>query len=97
MAPDKPVSGAADDTLNRSRNRMVGMWAAELLGLIGQAAHDYAVELVHAHEREPEESVVRRLARDLQGKVSIHEIREKLAHFLHVAKRQLLNGDRGEE
>jgi hypothetical protein len=81
------------------RDRMAGLWAAELLGLIGHAAQDYARELAHAHEpdaqgRAPDdEHVVGRLAHDLRGKVGPHEIREKLAHLLHEARRQLLNGD----
>lgn len=30
------------------RNRMAGLWAAELLGLLGHAAQDYAREVAHA-------------------------------------------------
>jgi hypothetical protein len=78
-----------EERVTRRRNRLAGMWAAELLGLIGQAAQDYAHELVHAHENTPDEHVVSKLAGDLKGKVSPHEIREKLAHFLHEAKRQI--------
>lgn len=88
------------------RDRMAGMWAAELLGLIGHAAHDYARELAHPHDAEPqdaemagdeagdEERVVGRLSRDLRGKVGPHEIRVKLAHLLHEARRQLLSDHR---
>lgn len=78
------------------RDRMAGLWAAELLGLIGHAAHDYAHDLAHAHETAPpdegghdDDPVLGRLVRDLRGKVSAHEIREKLAHLLHEARRQL--------
>ena len=97
MSTDKTEHNAPEDGLHHHRNRMAGMWAAELLGLIGQTAHDYARELVHTHEREPEDGVVHRLTRDLQGKVAVHEIREKLAHFLHEAKRQLMSGEKGKE
>lgn len=80
----------------RHRDRMAGLWAAELLGLIGHAAHDYAHGLTHAHETAPaddaapgDDPVLGRLVRDLRGKVSAHEIREKLAHLLAEARRQL--------
>lgn len=79
------------------RDRMAGMWAAELLGLLGHAAQDYARELAHPHDVDApadDEQVVGRLARDLRGKVGPHEIREKLAHLLHEARRQLLSEGR---
>lgn len=106
-----PTDGGSAPALDearvkRRRDRMAGLWAAELLGLIGKAAHDYAHELAHAHEHtapnplDHDEHVIRRLTRDLQGKVTAHEIREKLAHLVHEAKRQLLheqkNKDAGE-
>lgn len=73
-------------------HRMAGLWAAELLGLIGHAAHDYAREVAHGHEGAPDdERVIGRLARDLHGKVTAHEIREKLTHLMHEARKQLLN------
>jgi hypothetical protein len=76
------------------RDRMAGLWAAELLGLIGHAAQDYARELAHAHESAPDdEHVVGHLTRDLRGKVGAHEIREKLAHLLHEARRQMHHDD----
>lgn len=72
------------------RNKLAGLWAAELLGLLGQTASDYAKEVVHSDFEEPgEEDVVRKLAADLAGKVSPHEIREKLTHLLQEARRQL--------
>lgn len=78
------------ETEKTKRNRMAGLWAAELLGLIGHAAQDYARELVHAHEHHPDdEPVINRLAADLKDRVSVHEIREKLAHLLHEARRQV--------
>lgn len=104
---DAPAPEA--DPTKVARNRLAGLWAAELLGLIGHAAHDYAREVAHAHEHvegghvgeeggaADDEPVVRRLSRDLHGKVTAHEIREKLAHLLHEARRQLLNGDHKEK
>jgi hypothetical protein len=89
----KPSEGGDLDTqVKRRRDRMAGLWAAELLGLIGHAAHDYARDVAHAHESTPDdERVIKRLARDLHGKVTAHEIREKLVHLVGEARRQLLN------
>jgi len=90
---DKADDGAA---LHR-RDRMAGLWAAELLGLINEAAHDYARELVHGRHGgddavpEGEETLVHRLARDLHGRATIHEIQAKLAHLLHEARRQIFH------
>lgn len=82
------------------RDRMAGMWAAELLGLIGHAAQDYAHELAHpqdAHDAPPDdERVMGKLVRDLRGKAGAHEIRDKLAHLLHEARRQLRNTHRSQ-
>lgn len=88
-----PGSAAGEvPDVTHHRNRLAGMWAAELLGLIGQAAHDYARELAHAHEHTPDdERVVTKLAQDLHGKVTVQEIRSKLGHFLQEARRQLLD------
>lgn len=79
------------------RNRMAGLWAAELLGLLGHAARDYAHDLAHAHAQDHDhdgdgdgdEKLIQRLGKDLRGKVDIHEIREKLSHLLQEARRQL--------
>ncbi len=73
----------------RRRNRLAGLWAAELLGLISQAAHDYARELAGGAGHPPDdEHVVGRLARDLKGVVTPHEIREKLSHLWREARRR---------
>lgn len=99
-APDHPVPDL-ESQARFHRNRMAGMWAAELLGLIGHAAQDYARELAHPRDlpegegeggggaAADEERLVGRLARDLRGKVGRHEIRQKLGHLLHEARRQL--------
>ncbi len=73
-------------------NKLVGLWAAELLGKTGQEAADYAMTVVAADfEEAGNEDVVRKLAADLEGKVSAVEIRAKLAATLPVAKSQLMS------
>lgn len=72
------------------RNKLTGLWAAELMGLSGDAAADYAKEVVKADfEEAGDEDVVRKLVTDLEGKADATLIRAKLAEMLIVAKGQL--------
>ncbi|WP_323008011.1 DUF1476 domain-containing protein [Pseudorhodobacter sp.] len=72
-------------------NKLVGLWAAEILGKTGQEATDYAMTVVAADfEEAGNEDVVRKLAADLDGKIGPDEIRAKLAATLPVAKAQLM-------
>ena len=73
-------------------NKLVGLWAAELLGKTGGAATEYAMTVVAADfEEAGNEDVVRKLAADLTGKATADEIRAKLAATLPLAKTQLMN------
>jgi hypothetical protein len=73
------------------RNKLLGLWAAELQGLSGDAATDYAMSVVSADFKHPGiEDVVSKVAADLAGKVSEDEIRAKLGGLLAVAKAQLM-------
>ncbi len=73
-------------------NKLLGLWAAELLGKSGQDATDYAMTVVQADfEEAGNEDVVRKVAGDLLGKVSADDIRAKLAELLPVAKAQLMD------
>lgn len=73
-------------------NKLTGLWAAELLGKTGQEAADYAMSVVAADfEEAGNEDVVRKLAADLEGKVTAAEIRTKLVAMLAVAKAQLMS------
>ena len=73
------------------RNKLVGLWAAELMGKTGDAAAAYALEVVQADFEEAGiEDVVRKLVADLAGKASADEIRAKLLELLPVAKAQLM-------
>ena len=71
------------------RNKLAGLWAAGLLGKTGEEADAYALEVVSADfEEAGSEDVVRKLAGDLVGKVSVDEVRAKLLELLPVAKSQ---------
>lgn len=74
------------------RNKLLGLWAADLLGMEGDAAAEYAISVVNADFEEAGiEDVVRKVAADLQGKVGAEEIRTKMAELLGVARQQLMD------
>ena len=74
------------------RNKLVGLWAAGLLGKSGEAADDYAMSVVASDFEEAGiEDVVRKVAGDLAGKASADEVRAKMAELLPVAKAQLMS------
>jgi hypothetical protein len=73
------------------RNKLVGLWAAGLLGKSGDEAAAYAVEVVSADFEEAGiEDVVRKVAGDLGDKATADQIRAKMAEMLPVAKAQLM-------
>jgi hypothetical protein len=73
------------------RNKLVGLWAAGLLGKTGDEAAAYAVEVVSADfEEAGDEDVVRKVAGDLGARSSAEEVRMKLRELLPVAKAQLM-------
>ena len=72
-------------------NKLLGLWAAEMLGKTGDEANDYAISVVKADfEEAGHEDVVRKVAADLGDKASADEIRGKMAELLLVAKEQLM-------
>jgi hypothetical protein len=76
------------------RNRLTGMWVAELLGLNGDAAIAYAKE-VAAAGFERADGVVRKAAADLSAKgaaVSEQQIRQKMDALLTEAIAQVKAG-----
>lgn len=73
-------------------NKLLGLWAAELLGKSGDEAEAYAKTVVVADfEEAGNEDVIRKVAGDLGDKSSADEVRAKLAETLKVAKDQLLS------
>ncbi len=75
------------------RNKLLGLWAAELMGLSGDAAQAYAREVIKADLEEPgEEDVVRKIRRDFDAKgvaQSDHQIRHQMAELMGQAISQL--------
>ena len=74
------------------RNKLLGLWAAELLGKSGDAADEYAKEVVRADfEEAGHDDVVRKLVGDLGGLADEATVREKLAELQAEAKAQIMN------
>ncbi|APO86838.1 DUF1476 domain-containing protein [Marivivens sp. JLT3646] len=73
------------------RNKLLGLWAAELLGKSGEDANAYAAEVVKADLQESgDEDVYRKVAADLGDKADEATIRAKMRDLRAVAKDQLM-------
>ena len=73
------------------RNKLVGLWAAGLLGKTDEEASAYAMEVVRVDfEEAGHEDVVRKLARDLDHRADDATIRAKMDECLVLAKAQLM-------
>lgn len=74
------------------RNKLLGLWAADLLGRTGDAADAYAVEVVKADfEEAGDEDVFRKLSGDLGDRVDEAAIRQQMKSALQEAKAQILD------
>ena len=76
------------------RNKLLGLWVAEQIGLSGAAAEAYAKEVVAADfEEAGDDDVVRKVAKDLAGKgVTEDEVRTKMQELLAEAVKQIQTG-----
>jgi hypothetical protein len=91
---------AHDEHVNFSiqarRNKLAGLWAAEKMGLTGEAADAYAKEVIVADMEEAGDGdVIRKLKADLGAKNISHseaEIAAVLDEMLQKAKKQLAEG-----
>jgi hypothetical protein len=76
------------------RNRLLGLWAAELMGMKGADADAYAKDVVKSDFEKPgEEDVFDKIMTDLKAKSvtqSEHQVRRKMEELLGVAKQQLM-------
>lgn len=71
------------------RNKLLGLWAAGLLGKTGADAEAYAKEVVLADfEEAGDNDVVRKVVKDLAGKADESEIRAQMAALLAQAVEQ---------
>ena len=76
------------------RNKLLGLWAAEKMGLTGADADAYAKEVVIADfEEAGDEDVFRKVSGDLKGKgiaVSESDIRVQMRELMAQAKDQVM-------
>ncbi len=78
------------------RNKMLGLWVAEKLGLSGDAAADYSRALVTTEiDAASDEGVVRKIMSDLAAKgvsLSEDELRARMNELLATAVAQIKAG-----
>ena len=77
------------------RNKLLGLWLAEQLGIEGADADAYAKEVVSADFEEPGDAdVVRKVMGDIAARnvdLSEHRVRKKMDELLVVAKEQIMS------
>ena len=75
------------------RNKLLGLWAADLMGITGDAAQAYGKEVVVADFDEPGDAdVLRKVLGDLQAKgldMDEHKVRHEMDRLLGEATQQL--------
>ena len=78
------------------RNKLLGMWAAEKLGISGPAAEAYAKEVVAADFEEPgDEDVFRKIRKDFDAKKVAQtdpQIRKAMDDLMETAIAQIKAG-----
>ena len=81
---------------NARRNKLLGLWAAEKLGLSGADADAYAKEVVMADfEEAGDHDVFRKIRKDFDAKSvaqSDHQIRRTMDELLQQAVAQIKSG-----
>lgn len=75
------------------RNRLLGQWAAEKMGLSGDDADSYAREVIAADfEEAGDEDVFRKVRKDFDAKhvnVTDAELRHEMTRLLDLARKQV--------
>lgn len=73
------------------RNKLLGLWAADLLGKSGDEAAAYALEVIQSDfEEAGDEDVYRKVSGDLGDKADETTIRTKMVSLMAEAKAQLM-------
>lgn len=73
------------------RNKLLGLWAADLLGKSGDAAAEYAREVIKSDfEEAGDEDVYRKVSGDLGDKADEATIRTKMVSLMAEAKAQIM-------
>ena len=76
------------------RNKLLGLWAADLMGLSKDDAAAYAKTVVQADFEKPgDRDVLQRVLKDLTSRgldMSEHRVRKEMEHLLAVAKAEVM-------
>ena len=75
------------------RNRLLGLWAAERMGLTGEAAQAYAAEIVDAEFAGGDRHVIEKICGDLSARgesCTPARLEFELTHFAETAKQQIM-------
>lgn len=76
------------------RNKLLGLWVAELMGRTGDDAASYAKDVIASDFEEPGDGdVVRKVMGDLEKaeiEMSEHRLRKKMEEFMAEAKQQVM-------
>lgn len=79
------------------RNKLLGLWAAEKMGLSTDSAGQYAAAVVRADFEQPgDEDVFRKVAGDFKASglnVSEGELRSKMDELGSIAREQIRSGE----
>lgn len=74
------------------RNKLLGLWAADLMGKTGAEADAYAAEVVKSDfEEAGDEDVFRKVSGDLNGKADEATIREQMQALSVQAKAEIMS------
>ena len=79
--------------VNARARRLTGLWAAEMLGLSGNDAHDYAQGFEADLMRNQPQKIFEKIKRDFADKqvtMSDYEIHEKICEIEQIAHQQVV-------
>ena len=75
-------------------NKLLGLWAAELMGKSDDDASAYALEVIKSDFIEAgHDDVIRKVVGDLNGEVSDDEVRAKRSALVTIAVEQIETGE----
>jgi len=78
------------------RNRLLGLWAAEKLGLSGEAAEGYVTDVIAADLQKPgDEDVIAKVMGDFKTRnvpITEAQLRDELQRLFATAKKQISGG-----
>ena len=79
------------------RNKLLGLWAADLMGITGDAANEYAKEVIKSDfEEAGDEDVFRKVRGDFDAKnidQSDHQLRRTMDELMATAIKQIEKGE----